>query len=51
MLATKIQDDRPDDIRARTYRCDNCGAVMLRPAAEERDDGPHCPICEEPLSG
>lgn len=43
-------DERPQDIQDRTFRCESCGAIMLRAAADWREEAPYCPICEESLA-
>lgn len=43
-------EERPSDNRARTFRCEGCDGIMLRAAADWREEGPHCPICEEQLA-
>lgn len=48
-MTTTNADPRPQDIQDRTFRCDGCGAIMLRAAADWREEGPHCPICAEGL--
>lgn len=43
-------EERPSDIRTRTFRCEGCDAIMLRATADWRETGPHCPICQEQLA-